>query len=116
MNWEDVNNSAETRRLLQHYQKLGQFRGRHPAVGAGSHRMISESPYIFGRSYTKGTYTDHVVIGLGLPAGKKNLTVGTGFKDGVVLRDYYSMQEAKVKDGRITIDSPYDIVLLEKRQ
>ncbi len=116
MNWEDVNNSAETRRLLQHYQKLGQFRGRHPAVGAGSHRMISESPYIFGRSYTKGTYTDHVVIGLGLPAGKKNLTVGTGFKDGVVLRDFYSMQEAKVKDGRITIDSPYDIVLLEKRQ
>jgi energy-coupling factor transporter ATP-binding protein EcfA2 len=51
MNWEDIKNNPETQKLLEHWQKLGQFRRNHPAVGAGFHKMISNSPYWFSRTH-----------------------------------------------------------------
>jgi alpha-amylase len=57
MNWDEVDN-GKANPTLQHWQKLGQFRARHPSVGAGSHQQISEIPYTFAR--VKGG--DRVVI------------------------------------------------------
>lgn len=116
MNWEDIANSAGTRQLLDHYQKLGQFRGRHPAIGAGKHQAISKSPYVFSRTYARGTFADQVIVGLKLPSGEKKINVSPVFKDGDVLWDAYSKQESRVKSGQVTIHSPFDIVLLERRQ
>jgi len=48
MNWEQLQN-ADRQSLLQHWQKLGQFRERHVAVGAGSHSKLSDKPYAFSR-------------------------------------------------------------------
>lgn len=46
--------------LLDHWQTLGQFRQRHPAIGAGVHQQLkNESAYVFSR--TLGD--DKVVIG-----------------------------------------------------
>jgi len=113
MNWEEIETNKETQAVLKHWQKLGQFRAKHPAVGAGIHQMISEKPYVFYRSYSKNDYKDEVVVGLELSKGKKELDVRVVFNDGEVLIDAYSGIEAKVKNGKVIIDSEFDIVLLE---
>ena len=114
MNWDDIEKNIDTKKVLSHWQKLGQFRAKHPAVGAGIHQMISQTPYLFYRSFSKGNYKDEVVIGLDLNKGEKQLDVSKIFKDGDVLFDAYSNQSIEVKNGIIVIDSTYDIVLLEK--
>lgn len=113
MNWDAIKTNAETQKVLQHWQKLGQFRKKHPAVGAGIHSQISSSPYVFSRIYTKGKYTDKVVVGLDLSIGKKEISVGTIFENGTHLKDAYSGKTAVVSNGKVTIDSPYNLVLLE---
>ncbi|WP_156137452.1 alpha-amylase [Vibrio sinaloensis] len=51
---------TERKALLEHWQTLGQFRQRHPAIGAGQHKLIpNESAYVFSR--TLGN--DKVVVG-----------------------------------------------------
>jgi len=114
MNWEAINNDFKTQDILHHWQKLGKFRAQHPAVGAGKHNMISQNPYLFSRKFTKGDFTDKVVIGLDLSEGKKELNVGGIFEDDIELKDAYSGESAKVKNGKITINSKFGIVLLEE--
>ncbi|MGL4827786.1 MAG: alpha-amylase, partial [Vibrio sp.] len=42
--------SVEQQTLLKHWQTLGQFRQRHPAIGAGTHREIAQpNTYLFTR-------------------------------------------------------------------
>ncbi|MEM1001775.1 MAG: alpha-amylase family glycosyl hydrolase [Bacteroidota bacterium] len=113
MNWEDIQASNKTNDILGHWQKLGQFRQNHPAIGAGAHQMISKSPYFFSRTYQKSDYTDVVVIGLDLEKGGKTIDVSKTFKNGTVLRDAYSGKSSEVTDGSVTIESEFDIVLLE---
>ena len=113
MNWSDIKNNQKTKELLKHAQKLGQFRANHPAVGAGTHQMITKSLYLFYRSFYKEKYQDVVVVGLELPIGLKTLDVSKVFKDGDVVHDAYSNQDISVKNGTVLIDSDYDIVLLE---
>ena len=116
MNWEDINLDAKTKAVLLHWQKLGKFRASHPAVGAGVHQMISKEPYVFTRSYTTDDYEDSVIIGLDLSKGEKEINFGDliGFENGRRLRDTYSGQEVKIIDGKVTLNTPYDIVLLER--
>ncbi|MBC8756818.1 alpha-amylase [Kordia sp. YSTF-M3] len=109
MNWEMMNDAA-TKDLLAHWQKLGTFRKAHPAIGAGKHTMLSNSPYVFARSYKN----DKVVVGLDLAKGSKEITVGTQFENGITVTDHYSGKTAEVKDGKVTIDSEFSIVLLHQ--
>lgn len=60
MNWSAIEN-GEVSAILEHWQKLGKFRERHSAIGAGEHRLISQQPYVFSR--TNGD--DRVVIAFG---------------------------------------------------
>lgn len=101
--------------LLAHWQKLGQFRQTHLAVGAGSHQQLSATPYVFKRSYEKGGVSDVVVVALDLPIEvKHSITVGAVFKDGETVRDYYSGQTMVVKAGKVELPGKYTIVLLAK--
>lgn len=113
MNWDAINTDAKTQKTLLHWQKLGQFRKNHPAVGAGIHKEISVKPYVFSREYSIGSYTDNVVIGLDLPIGKKEISVGTVFKNGDMVKDVYSGNIAIVENNKVSIDSKFDIILLE---
>ncbi len=115
MNWDDIKSNPETQKSLLHWQKLGQFRKNHPSIGAGIHKEITALPYTFSRAFSKGDYTDQVVIGLDLPKGKKELSMGTVFADGTKLRDAYSGKETIVKNGKISITTDFDIVLLENK-
>ncbi|MBA6153542.1 alpha-amylase family glycosyl hydrolase [Gelidibacter maritimus] len=113
MNWDQIGSDENTKSIIDHWQKLGQFRRNHPAVGAGIHQMITESPYVFYRSYKKEDYEDLVIVGLDLPKSSKTLNVGRVFEDGTPLRDAYSDQDVVVENGQVLIDSEFDIVLLE---
>lgn len=110
MNWEDLEAQKAN---LEHWQKLGQFRKDHPAIGAGIHQMITERPYTFYRSYNYGQLKDLVVIGLDMKKGTKEIDVSKLFKNGDRLRDAYSNQFVAVENGKVIIKSDYKIVLLE---
>ncbi|KAA3621086.1 MAG: alpha-amlyase [Flavobacterium sp.] len=114
MNWESIENDPQTQKILEHWQKLGRFRRDHIAIGAGVHAMISEEPYTFSRTYNSDNFTDTVVVGLDLPEGEKKVSVAGVFEDGSTVLDAYSGVSAKVVDGHITIDTSYNIVLLEQ--
>ncbi|WP_411767320.1 alpha-amylase family glycosyl hydrolase [Winogradskyella sp. A3E31] len=113
MNWEAITNSDSTKEVLTHWQKLGKFREKHPAVGAGVHQMITEGPYVFYRSYTMEDTKDIVVVGLGLQKGEKSVDVSKVFEDGNMVYDAYSGVTAKVDKGKVKLNSDFDIVLLE---
>ncbi|HRI59112.1 MAG TPA: alpha-amylase family glycosyl hydrolase [Saprospiraceae bacterium] len=119
MNWDELAANAErngyrTQDVLAHWQKLGRFRQAHPAVGAGFHKMLSEKPYLFKRTFVSDLFSDTVVVGLDWPQGKKEVDVRGIFTDGALLTDYYSGQQVTVTAGKVTIDSQFGIVLLGK--
>ena len=113
MNWDDLKNNPKTVKISTHWQKLGQFRANHPSIGAGVHHQISSIPYVFSRKYSANTCTDQVVVGLDLSIGKKTISVGNLFKNGTTLHDFYSNQTTTVIDGKATINSKFNIILLE---
>ncbi len=113
MNWEDLDSIPETQTIHRHWQKLGQFRANHPAIGAGKHKRLAKSPYVFSRTYVKGDFRDKVVVGLDLPKGKKSLWVKGFFGDGTKLYDTYSETEVTVVNGKVILDNDFDIALLE---
>ncbi|MBW7477618.1 alpha-amylase, partial [Paenibacillus oenotherae] len=49
MNWGSINTSVQS-----HWQKIGQFRNNHIAIGAGQHAKIADAPYTFSRTYEQG--------------------------------------------------------------
>lgn len=119
MNWQEIEENAviegySISDILDHYKKLGTFRLSHPSVGAGIHRMISESPYYFERKYTVGDWSDIVVIGLDLEEKVKKVPVKGIFTDGEVLQDAYSGVSVTVEKGMATVESEFPIVLLGK--
>lgn len=113
MNWNDLKTNPETQKVLLHWQKLGQFRRNHPAVGAGVNTEVSSKPYVCSRAFTRGKYSDTVVIGLDLVTGKKEIPVGSTFKEGAKVKDAYSGKLVTVLNGKVNVDSEFDIVLLE---
>lgn len=114
MNWEAIEKDASTKEILAHWQKLGTFRKNHTAVGAGVHQQISAAPYVFSRTYKKDKINDHVIVGLDLPLGEKEISVGNLFQNGTKLKDAYSGKTAIVTNGKIIITSNYSILLIEK--
>ena len=114
MNWEDLKAKESTQKLLNHWQKLGQFRKNHPSIGAGIHKQLASAPYVFSREYSNGNYVDKVVVGLDLPTGIKEIFVGTIFENGTKVKDCYSGKKAEIINGVARIDSEFGIVLLEK--
>lgn len=117
MNWSELDSNAEVsgykvNDVLSHWQKLGKFRRDHPSIGAGTHSMLSESPYIFKREYETEAYKDIVIVGLDLSAGSKSISVASEFEDGEIVYDAYSGLSAEVKDGMVKLKTEFDIVLL----
>ncbi len=113
MNWEDLDSLPEVQKIHSHWQKLGQFRANHPAVGAGKHKRLAKSPYVFSRMYINGDFKDKVAVGLDLPKGKKSLWVKGFFGEGTKLYDTYSETEVVVKNGKVILENDFDTALLE---
>lgn len=100
--------------MLRHWQKLGQFRARHPAIGAGRHYELGIRPYTFGRIIAEAGIADRVVVAMTAGQdGPATIRTGTVFAEGTVLRDSYSDQVVRVSGGAVQIAKPGRIVLLE---
>jgi alpha-amylase len=115
MNWVELENNTERngysiRSVFEHWQKLGQFRKEHPAVGAGQHEMISEKPYVFKRSLDKYGMKDQVIVSL--DKMDDPLDVSGIFPDGTKVKDYYSNIIYTVLEGKINISPEQDLYLL----
>jgi alpha-amylase len=117
MNWSDIQQNEsisgiKVQDVLSHYQKLGQFRQKHQALGSGHHEMLSSNPYIFKRSYESSEKRDIVVCGIDMPKGLKTISVKGVFPDGTELIDSYSGRQGIVEGGELSIDTDKTIVLL----
>lgn len=113
MDWEGYKNDNDKQQLLNHYQRLGQFKNNHLAIGIGRHQMITEQPYTFSRVYSNGNVKDAVVVALDLLEGEKTISTADVFTQGQTVKDAYSGLTTIVENGQVTIDSPASIVLLE---
>ena len=110
MNWDSIQN-VENQKVLTHWQKLGQFRSNHMAVGAGRHKTISNNNgLIFSRTLDK----DKIIVGLNLPEEEKVIDVSSVFNNGDYVRDFYSNKTYVVKKGGVNIKNKASILLLEK--
>lgn len=68
MNWADLTPNSQQSQLLQHWQKLGQFRKQHLAVGLGQHHALKSDKYLaFSREYDNDKI---MVIWAGNPQSK----------------------------------------------
>ena len=87
--------------VLAMWQKVGQFRLRNIAVGAGYQEKLSDNSYC--RSYkdpAKGV-DNAVVIHVG---DANSVQVGKCFADGTVLQDANSGKSVTVKDGKVDLE------------
>ncbi|MBF4983395.1 alpha-amylase [Nonlabens mediterrranea] len=111
MEWDSDNDE-----LLRHWQKLGQFRRNHPAIGAGDHHSLEHdgSGTIFSRWYDKNGFTDQVIAGAGLKNGTITIDVKPVFKNVTQLRNAYTGNQIEVIDGKITTQVIHGVVLLEE--
>lgn len=112
MNWEEIAKDKDTQDLLAHWQKLGKFRQAHQAVGAGTHKQLQASPYIFQRSLESSG--DKVLVAMDQKKGTKSISVFGLFEDGSEVKDYYSGQNTKVQEGKVELNTDFDMVLLGK--
>ena len=110
MNWDDLARGGVTGQVLDHWRRVGRFRKAHPAVGAGEHRMLQQSPYIFSRTLP----FDTVLVAIDQPEGTKTIPVFGMFPEGIELTDAYSGVKGRVSQGSVTIVSPGGLVLLVK--
>lgn len=109
MNWGSIN-----KEVLAHWQKLGQFRANHLAVGAGTQTTIDD--VTCGRTYTdKNGKTDKVVISLQTGTCKVNVK---GFLDNksevYEVRDAYTGEIYPVDGDTVTVNAGSNgVILLE---
>jgi alpha-amylase len=112
MNWRDLERAGGTTEVLQHWRKLGRFRRAHAAVGAGVHRTLQMTPYIFSRSLET---VDRVVVAMDQGTGAKTIPVFGVFADGTELMDGYSGVSGRVRNGAVSLTTGWDLVLLAPR-
>ena len=112
MNWEALEQESGAAEALRHWRKLGRFRRDHPAVGAGVHRTLQESPYVFARTLTAAGREDRVVVAMDQGEGVKTVPVLGVFPEGADVVDAYSGSPARVRDGAVTLTTPFGLVLL----
>ncbi len=117
MNWDELEANAQRngysiQEIHRHWQKLGQFRKNHPAVGAGKHQLIAEKPYVFSRSFAEGDYTDQVIVAM--ENNKSSIQVKGVFADGAILRNFYTGEEATVENQTVTFKEDSRLLLIEE--
>lgn len=111
MNWDELH-IIEKKEILNHWRKLGTFRKNHIAVGAGYHKDLQHTPYVFARNYNLKNIQDDVVIALDVKE-KSTINVSSLCDDCVVI-DHYTSKAYKAKNGTITCPKAM-VILLEKK-
>lgn len=107
-NWDAVDNDVN-----KHWQKVGQFRRRNPAVGAGSQNVV-DGCYI--RKFTENDYYNAVAIKLDTRSGQSyTINTGDAFPDGTKVMDGYNTENtATVSGGQVTMTASGPVILIEE--
>ena len=107
-NWDAVDNDVN-----KHWQLVGQFRRRNPAVGAGT-QTVSDGTYI--RKFSENGYNNAVAIKLDTQSGQSyTLNVGSAFADGTKVMDGYNTSNtATVTGGKVSITASGPVLLIEE--
>ena len=109
MNWASIDTAT-----LKHWQLVSTFRKNHPSVGAGSHNVITSSPYVFSRFYNTNDIVDKVIVALNV-TGTQTINVSSVFANGTPVRDAYTGYETTVENGNVTITpGSTGVILLEQ--
>jgi len=108
MNWNSIDQN-----ILAHWKKLGQFRQKHPAIGAGSHSKLLTTPYTFKRSLARQDAQDDVIIVMGA-SGNVTINVSSipSWTNGTILKNGYSGQTATVSGNTVTFNAGTNGVIL----
>ncbi|WP_213522732.1 alpha-amylase family glycosyl hydrolase [Nonlabens sp.] len=111
MDWDHLNLE-----ILTHWQKLGKFRNRHVAVGAGDHFSLEYkgAGTLAARFYDNNDHQDTVLIGAGLADGLLEIQVAKVFPKASRLRNAYTEKKLPVVNGKVTVMVENGVVLLEK--
>jgi len=108
MNWSSIEDS-ETEQILTHWQKLGQFRKSHPAIGLGSHQELQTEPYFFSRTYE----SDAVIVGLDLIQDQEiDIQIPTQWSTIEKWYDSYSNRSFTAQNGVVHLKTNQSTVLL----
>ncbi len=107
-NWNAVDNDVNI-----HWQKVGQFRRRNPAVGAGTQ---TESDGAYLRKFSENGFTNAVVIKLDTQAGQSyTINVSSLWADGQRVMDgYNTANSAVVSGGKVTMTASGPVLLIEE--
>ena len=102
MNWDSLDQT-----VLAHWQKVGQFRNNHVAVGGGSNTMLSATSGVaFARTYDKNGVSDKVAAVIAASSNADvTIDVSTLWNDGQRLMNTYDQSSATVTDGKVTFNS-----------
>ena len=102
MNWDNMDKN-----VLAHWQKVGQFRNDHVAVGAGAHKALTAASGVaFSRTYNKNGVNDVVVCVIGANKNASTtITLNGAFADGSKVVNTYTGEEATVAGGKVTVNS-----------
>ncbi|WP_298953859.1 alpha-amylase family glycosyl hydrolase [uncultured Nonlabens sp.] len=111
MNWENTQPA-----ILKHWQKLGKFRNKHVAIGAGEHFSLEHdgNGTLAARFYDKDNHQDTVLIGAGLDNEKLEIDVKKVFPKATRLRNAYTAKKLPVINGKVTVKVENGVVLLER--
>lgn len=109
----DFNWDAEDNDVNKHWQKIGQFRRRNPAVGAGTQTIV-DGTYI--RTFSENGFSNAVAIRLDTQAGQSyTVNVSGAFADGQRVMDGYNTDNsAIVSGGKVTMTASGPVLLIEE--
>ncbi|MEE1057655.1 MAG: alpha-amylase family glycosyl hydrolase [Acutalibacteraceae bacterium] len=113
MNWDSIDTELST-----HWQKVGQFRSNHVAVGAGANAVVDCSDangVAFTRTYDKDGVEDAIAAVVASVANTDiTVDVSSIFADGTKVVNAYDNSEAIVADGKVTFNSgAHNTILVE---
>ena len=108
-NWDAVNNDDN-----KHWQTIGQFRRRNPAVGAGTQTSLGNDTY--ARKFSENGFSNAVVIKLNTQAGQTySVSVGDAFQDGQRVMDGYNTKTVGVvSGGKVSMKASGPVLLIEE--
>lgn len=112
-NVDTLSTSFSSDATLAHWQKIGQFRYRNAAVGAGKQTKTSDGSYCRTYNDEESGINNSVVIHVG---SASSVDVGSCFADGTELQDAYSGKTATVSGGKVTLSGAGDLILLELKR
>ncbi|WP_052444305.1 starch-binding protein [Flammeovirga sp. OC4] len=108
MNWGNFNTSQH-----EVWKKLGTFRRDHPAVGAGSHQKIGDTPYTFVRDYNNQELeiADRVIVAVGAQ-GNVTFNVSEYYEEGDTIVDHYTGAMQVVAGGQVSFNADSEGIIL----